>query len=70
MMFLPRQAGFGRIAAQIGAPWLVTEGGLKTFTSVCERERGRHREREAQMVGRIATLKKTPTHMHNCVLQY
>lgn len=44
---VPSQAGFGRIAAQIGAPWLVTEGGLKTFTSVCERERKRQRERGA-----------------------
>lgn len=31
MMFLPsRQAGLGRITAQIGAPWLVTKGGFKT----------------------------------------
>lgn len=66
MMFLPsRQAGFGRITAQIGALWLVTKGGFKTC-----RERKREGEREAQMVGRIATLKKTPTHTHNWVLQY
>lgn len=66
MMFLPsRQAGFGRITAQIGALWLVTKGGFKTC-----RERQRERGREAQMVGRIATLKKTPTHTHNWVLQY
>lgn len=70
MMFLPsRQAGFGRITAQIGAPWLVTKGGFKTCRER-ERKRGRHTEREAQMVGRIATLKKTPTHTHNWVLQY
>lgn len=59
MMFLPsRQAGFGRITAQIGALLPVTKGAF------------REGEREAQMVGRIATLKKTPTHMHNWVLQY
>ena len=45
MMFLPsRQAGFGRITAQIGAPWLVTKGGFKTCR---ETERERQRERGA-----------------------
>jgi len=58
MMFLPsQQAGLGRITAQIGAPWLVTKGGFKTCRE--------GKESEAQMVGRIATLKKTPTHTHN-----
>lgn len=44
MMFLPsRQAGFGRITAQIGALWLVTKGGFKTCRErkgEGERERG------------------------------
>ena len=47
MMFLPsRQAGFGRITAQIGAPWLVTKGGFKKRAGR-ERERERERERGA-----------------------
>lgn len=69
MMFLPsRQAGFGRITAQIGALWLVTKGGFKNAHRERERASEKEREgageggREAQMVGRIATLKKTPTH--------
>lgn len=70
MMFLPsRQAGLGRITAQIGAPWLVTKGGFRTCRQR-NSEREKEREKEAQMVGRIATLKKTPTHTHNWVLQY
>lgn len=40
MMFLPsRQAGLGRITAQIGSPWLVTKGGFKMCKGK-ERERG------------------------------
>jgi len=55
---------------------LLLRAGLKRAERerAVERQRGREGDREggreAQMVGRIATLKKTPTHTHNWVLQY
>lgn len=47
MMFLPsRQAGFGRITAQIGALLPVTKGGFRKREREREQEQERKRERE------------------------
>lgn len=48
MMFLPsRQAGFGRITAQIGALLPVTKGGFRKRAREREQEQERERERGA-----------------------